>query len=244
MKKNNLKKIFLPLAACSGLALTTSAHAATLIFDDFSGSSGTNLVGTTADVGGAWTGASNAAMKADGSITASGEFDAYQAVTIAVGEVYTLSADITLDTGSLGFISIGFANTPGDGAGAIWDDANPYAWMYMNTTDHGIKRFTGINLGGEEDIGPTVFDTPVNLKVVLDTTNAANYEATWFIDGVDKGSAFIGAPSLTHVFINQHNSSTSGTVDNFTLTNTAIPEPSSVALLSLGGLVLLRRRRN
>ena len=83
MKKNNLKKIFLPLAACSGLALASSAHAATLVFDDFDGDIGTNLVGTTADVGGTWEGASNADMKADGSLIAGGERSAYQAVTIA-----------------------------------------------------------------------------------------------------------------------------------------------------------------
>ena len=117
--------------------------------------------------------------------------------------------------------------------------------MYLNAPAWGIRRIAGPDLGGEVQIGNTVFDTPVNLKVVLDTTNAANYEATWFIDGVEKDSTFIGAPSLTHVFINKHSGSTSGTVDNFQLTNTAaIPEPSSVALLSLGGLVLLRRRRN
>lgn len=242
MKKNNLKKIFLPLAACSGLALASSAHAATMVFDDFDGNIGTNLVGTTADVGGTWEGASNADMKADGSISSGSERSAYQAVTIAVGEVYTLSADVTLDTGSGAFIAIGFANSPGDGAGAIWSDANPSAWMYLNAPAWGIRRIAGPDLGGEVQIGNTVFDTLVNLKVVLDTTNAANYEATWFIDGVDKGSAVIGAPSLTHVFINKHDGSTSGTVDNFQLTT--VPEPSSVALLSLGGLVLLRRRRN
>ena len=243
MKKNNLKKIFLPLAACSGLALASSAHAATLVFDDFDGDIGTNLVGTTADVGGTWEGASNADMKADGSLIAGGERSAYQAVTIAVGEVYTLSADVTLDTGSGAFIAIGFANSPGDGAGTIWDDADPYAWMYSNVEPHGVKTLTGNGLTGESSkLANAVFDVSRNLKVVLDTTNSADYVATWFLDDVQIDTRSIGAPSLTHVFINKHSGSTSGTVDNFQLTT--VPEPSSVALLSLGGLVLLRRRRN
>ena len=87
-----------------------------------------------------------------------------------------------------------------------------------------------------------MFDVSRNLKVVLDTTNSADYVATWFLDDVQIDTRSIGAPSLTHVFINKHSGSTSGTVDNFQLTT--VPEPSSVALLSLGGLVLLRRRRN
>ena len=112
-------------------------------------------------------------------------------------------------------------------------------------SDFGIRRIAGPDLGGEVQIGPTDWDTPVNLKVELDMTNPANYQATWFIDGVQQDFTFIGAPALTHVFINKHDGSTSGTVDNFLLVdNINIPEPASLAMALIGlGLVVGRRPR-
>jgi hypothetical protein len=209
-----------------------STNADTLVSDDFSGAAGTDLVGTTADVGGTWTGYSaDPQMKADGSIIAGNERSAYQAVTLVQGRTYTLSADVTLNTGSGAFIAIGFANSPGDGAGQIWVDANPSAWMYLNAPAWGIRRIAGPDLGGEVQIGPTVYDTLVNLKVVLDTTNPAAYQATWFIDGVQKDSTAIGSPALTHVFIYKHDGSTSGTVDNFLLEDDVSPPPTPGTLI-------------
>jgi hypothetical protein len=212
-----------------------NTNADTLVWDDFSGAAATDLVGTTADVGGTWIGSGNTDTKADGGCTynAATPRNAYQPFTLVQGRTYTLSADILVDTGSLAFMGIGFADSSGGVGGnpEIWTASDPYAWLYLNgSATHGIKRFTGNGLAGEVKIGDTVFDTVVNMKVELDTSNAGDYQATWYIDGVDKGSANIGTPALDYVFINTHNK-TSGTVDNFLLVDDVAPTATPGTLI-------------
>ena len=246
------------LAMVVAVIACSTVSAGRIIYDDFDGDSTTNLVGTTADIGGVWAGSGNDVIKADGSMTTIGtsiDSTAYQAFTLEEGKVYTLSADVILNSSSANFMSFGFANSVGEGTSPIWDDANPHAWMYLHWQSvRGVKFFIGgdgpgsIGRTGAQKIGNTVLDTTVNLKIELDTTNTSSYTASWFINGVkanwyqgyDTDTSILGKVLLDHVFINVHRNA-AGSVDNFELS--VVPEPATICLLALGGLTAMMRRR-
>ena len=86
----------------------------------------------------------------------------------------------------------------------------------------------------------------MNLKVVLDTT-AADWSAEWFVDDVlVRGPVAYGTqPVINWVGFGKF-SSASGTVDNFSLSAVAAPEPGTGALLgmaALGALAAFRPAR-
>ena len=110
--------------ALSFVAVTVMASAVTNVVyqDDFSGSSSSNLIGTTTDVGGGvWTSTgASASFKADGGVTGGGS-GIWLPVTIEAGNIYTLSGEITQPVANNGWISLGYAqNNPDDGLARWW----------------------------------------------------------------------------------------------------------------------------
>ena len=100
MKKRFAANFSVTIAALTVFVLA-SAHAAVIYSDDFSGSAGTNLHGTTPDVsttGQSWVARST--YKADGSFS----WESMAAMTLAFtpvdGRVYTLDAKIENITGN------------------------------------------------------------------------------------------------------------------------------------------------
>ena len=93
------------------LSHATSASAAIIYSDDFSGSSGANLNGTAPDVRpGTQTWTAATAIKADGSVSGVGHASAYLPFNPVAGNVYTMSVDVNVTGGTGGnWFALGFA---------------------------------------------------------------------------------------------------------------------------------------
>jgi len=231
------------------LRLTQPASATILVQESFTHPNSTdNLVGTTADIGGTWTGTGNTGIKADGTVTGGTAWNAFQAFTLVSGRQYTLSADLNPTTTTSEWFALGFSLTTMTGSGsAIFGGASPYAWMLLRTNG-GVASRTGVDLNGVTELSG--FSPPRNLKILLDTTGSP-YKATFYVDNTLFGTAnqnLPGTPALTQVFIGTN--TPAGTFDNFLLEDdiqAAVPEPSAyvLGLLGLGGLgfVAWRKRR-
>ncbi|HWA87934.1 MAG TPA: PEP-CTERM sorting domain-containing protein [Opitutus sp.] len=246
------------LKRCLALFCVAAACASaqtTIYFDDFSGSSSTDLTGTTPDIssgGATWiadTGGS--AWKADGSISNSGASNAFLSFAPSAGHVYTLSIDANPVNGNGDWFAIGFSQLATVNSIYAGGSVSASAWMLLrgDRTDD-LETFLGPGTGDEVDFNPpddiTLSPGSVNLKVILDTTGA-QWTAEWVVNNVSiRQTTFDTNPTINYVGLGRW-STASGTVDNFTLTSTsAIPEPATCAL-TLGtlaaGAVMLRRRR-
>ena len=79
------------------------------------------------------------------------------------------------------------------------------------------------------------------MSIVLNT-EATAWTAEWFVDASSvRSETFVSNPTgINYVGLGRDNCA-NVTFSNFNLS--VVPEPSSAALLGLGGLALLRRRR-
>ena len=231
------------------LAALSTASAAVIYSDNFSGNSTTNLAGQTTTVGGGtWIG--SPAWKADGSIAGksspSANGDAmYLPFTPVSDRQYTLSLT-TVDTSAIHeWFALGFANfasTPTGTEQAPWvsptDSSNTWtAWMLNRAGGNGTTFLHNVVAG--VDYAALGHD----LKIVLDTATAG-WTAEYFVNGASiRGPVALGVSSANYVMFGMNNGA--GYVDNFQLSVNVVPEPSAALLGGLGLLgLLLRRRRN
>ncbi len=243
----------LTLAALTGLALSANASAAVLLSESFSGTLATDLVGTTTTDGNDWTGSGT--FQADGTTGGSNYKTAYLAMPSAVvaGEIYTLTATF----GGPGWaiaknaepvrvgLAVGNLDQNGDATGGGQrPDVGAFDVMAWS---NGRGRMYPESSGSESGFGDgtTVGQT---ITMVLDTqTNPLDYQLSYWTGGTQIGSTFnVGVQAFDHLWIGHERPTTNNDdihFDQITLSDTSIPEPSSVALLGLGGLALLRRRR-
>ncbi|MFA7343260.1 MAG: PEP-CTERM sorting domain-containing protein [Terrimicrobiaceae bacterium] len=242
---NRLAASFLVLTILAGFSGAASAQ--TIIYaDGFSGSSATNLNGLAPDVrsgadGGSAsaTWAANSGWKADGSNNAaSGSQKASLTFTPDLNKVYTLSLQLNPTAGT-GLFMLGFSSdsstTFSNGAApylTLSDEGTAQIFTSNNVLATGTNTFTGLALNQ-------------TAQVVLDTTGAA-WTAAWFYNGTQLGSTFtyVTNPTSTGFVKFARSLDEVGTVDNFQLS--AVPEPSTWALLafSLTTVMVLRRRRH
>ncbi len=113
----------------------------------------------------------------------------------------------------------------------------------------------GKGAGGDDTSIAYVVGTTVRVVVELTTTNGGADNDTWKM-WIDPGTGDLASPDaqkldwtiddITKITNRAGNTPGQATMENLVVADTfasAIPEPSSIALLGLGGLVIFRRRR-
>ncbi|MGB1130674.1 MAG: PEP-CTERM sorting domain-containing protein [Haloferula sp.] len=245
----------LPLAVLAGLALAAApASAALLAFDDFSTYTDGNISGQTGSpVGfeaGAWSsGGITATTVSGGVVTSSGNgFRTHRALSpsISIGTVY-IRTNLALGTAADSFqaLELSVAENNGDtNAVRITGGAN----LNINVTGVGASNtaITTNDGANHEWLIELNLDTGAG-QVWLDGNTAA-------FDPSTGASAFTASAGFSINAINlatfDGGSGPSVALDDIQIGQSwsdvgvnAIPEPSAVALLGLGGLALLRRRR-
>lgn len=243
-------KTTISLAAFAGLALATSAQAAVIYQHSFGGSDGDNLFGTGVDTdnnGGSntWSG-STGSFDADGSVDGDGSAGVWLPFAPTTGNIYQLSGSIDVTFGD--WITLGFAaGNPDDHFNSV--AANPYGTTLVSQPN--VTTFDGQGLNGS--LGHTVQSGFNDVDIVLDATdaNSALWTVAFYLEGalvqgpitVTDSIDFGGGADLANIQYVGFSSFTgsTGAIDDFSLTT--IPEPTTTALLGLGGLVLILRRR-
>jgi hypothetical protein len=211
-----------------------SAHAVTIIFDDFNRPTAPLAGSPTSGPGGLWVGG-GANYGTNGSvlaITSSPTISiAYQNFIPSVNTTYTLSADFRMNAGAAAdWIGMGFGGQVGNGDALLLTNAGTaYAFETGSATGVGYASNTGIAKG--------------NFAIVLTTGNLlSNSHVEYFRNGTSFGAYHSTDATLFNRVFLQDAANVAGNIDNFTLT--AVPEVSSALLGVVGifGLVIRRRR--
>ena len=244
------------LTALTGLAFAAgTAQAETIIYqDDFDNNiEGTpttgDLNGTTPDTttgGNTWLADTNALRnwEADGSIdnganSANNNGYAFLPFSPEAGKIYTLSIDMNMTSGE--WFALGFMSTNNTTSGGFYNestgDGSP--WMLLRASGAAGSSFAGPITGSQQDLPSRDGNTA---SIVLDTTGT-DWVATFKNGSASISHTYTGtdiSDDINYVGFGRH-TTTIGSVDNFSLT--VVPEPGSLALMGLGGLCLLKRRR-
>lgn len=173
------------------------------------------------------------------------------------GQIYDLSAAIAYSntTATANWTALGFAekndytatgNSVATNTG--WTTFNPASWLLTRAevdTGGGVQAFLGVSTAnGLGNIGSSpaanVFDT---YDIVLNTSAAA-WTTTIYQNGTQLGTktyttnptsiAWVGVGTIGGV---------DAQVQDFTLTDTPVPAPATLALFAVGGLAILATRR-
>ncbi|MDG1357589.1 MAG: PEP-CTERM sorting domain-containing protein, partial [Akkermansiaceae bacterium] len=255
--------------ASSGLILaSTSANAAFVIVEEtFDGAGTAGLGGTTAETfdSAITTAGGSDTWTASGYFGDDGSYDALQTYQrgghLNLGSYingakdtwegkFELTATISEVTtpGGGDWMSLGFntSNTPSISSSATGSGIG--TMIYRVGGD--IDMFGGSALTNEVAADDVTYSGPRTLTVALDLTTYSGYNGTTnfgtvtFSDSVagEFGSyTYTSDVNFGSIFISGSNQVT-GSWDDLTLTQ-VIPEPSSAALLGLGGLALMLRRK-
>ncbi len=227
------------------------AHAVTLIQDTFTGPAGSNVAGTTPSIVGSptqWTAWSDSPLQTayitsptPGAVSLAGTAGASAGNVIAIGSIVTYSS-VTVSAD----ISLGSSATAFGGINLAGDASSPFGLMLAFIDSNGsvqlYKNYAGSNLGSGSISGFSLTST-YNLALEYNPLSAT---ASVYVNGAAVISN-VAVGSLVDTvskagFMGYENGLPSGTLDNFTVT--AVPEPSSAALLGAMGVfaIMLRRR--
>ncbi|MHB1158558.1 MAG: PEP-CTERM sorting domain-containing protein [Phycisphaerales bacterium] len=155
------------------------------------------------------------------------------------GHVYTLSVtvNVTTPSGNPG-LALGYSAGAGASGNEYYSVLTAQAWMLMrgptggpNKTWYGGGTANGLDIGSERGTR--------TISIVLDT-NPALWTLDWKVDGVSqRTAAFTTNPTISSVSFGR-NDGAAGTFDDFALT-VDVPEPATLGLLTLGGLMMVNR---
>ena len=249
MKLNTqLTTTFAAAAVTAGLA-AFSASAAVIVSETFSGNDSTSLVGTTTGDGNDWTGSST--IMADGSLSGSNYRSAYLSLggTVVSGETYTI--DISYVNNGNGNnneplrvgLAVGALDNNGNANGEGQRSGGPAFDIFVKGSA-GWRTYSDTTSGQDSESTITSWDQ--TMTVILDTTNASDYTVSFYNGATQLGStvALGSAVAFDTLWIGHERSNGALNFNSITVSDTtAVPEPSSAALLGLGGFALIFRRR-
>jgi hypothetical protein len=264
-------------AAVACLGLTSTASASTIIYQDtFSGgSNSTTLNGAvpTTDNGPSttWTANTYPVWSDSGytnyTLDQSGKTrdSAYLGFTPTSGQIYTLSATLTITSvdnsngASNDFLDIGFPGNIQAGTNSLggtstlntgWDwpayISNVYAspWVLLRGSGGG-SYYTGPETNGGGSLSSTAAIGSANDVAIILNTGASAWTYQVFDNATAVSPIVTFATNPTMTAIGLQNAGVIGTVGNFELTSSPIPEPATLGLVAVGGLglLLLKRRK-
>ena len=241
----------IPMLAVFALAVNV-AKGQTVFLDTFSGTPGSAIAGTAANIGGIWyDGNGNGGnISAENSFDTSGNgrllFDSFTS-TLGAGQVITLSYDMV-------------SPTPGDEVGGPYNGCWAGVSLYSGYTGgssgteqmfEGLVSTTSLGkdgsaLGGAQGSGDTSMINQLTLTYAYDT-------GAWTFTSDNGSLSGIGTPdlALNALRIGNGGSDGDGHYGDINLTDlsvsiSAVPEPASMAVFGLGalGLALYHRRRS
>ena len=256
-ERNGSTRIGVMVAACALIAgpmCVSSADAAPIYEDSFDRVG--MLDGSAPDIGPAgvtWT--ANEDVLTDGSTANATDIRTmYLPFTPAAGHVYELSVDVHLDpAGGSNWYGLAFMGaSPGTESSIAsfggFPDTDPRPGMILR---HNGEQVLSRQASGDGELAdtrlqthnvPTPYTGIVTMKLVLDTT-APEWAVTWAVnDDIWRTDTYVTNPeNIASVGVSASAAAEDLVYrfDNFTL----IPEPASLALVGLGGLLLIRRRR-
>lgn len=258
----------IPLALCGVLMGPSAAQAApfppagadlydTFTVGDGTGTAGAAITGTALEGGSAtW---SDKGQGENWKFNAAGE--AFVDATSASGglavnlpdvenKIVTVQADLDPD-GNVQFLGIALANknfynrsvffrlySNGNWGVTINEDSGGGAPRF-EIADGSITRSGGFDtLVLQYNVGANTLSATINNTSVLSNFDLSVYNTEW-IDGTTGN-----IKRATIYYAGANTDTTAARADNFAASVTPIPEPGSLSLLTLGGLVMLRRRRS
>ncbi len=237
-----------------------TAQAAIVLQDDFSYANG-NLVGQTPDVGGAW-----------GSHSGAGSVPVQVAAGAVVlnqgsGSREDVNATFTTPVGSGMKYYAGFDLTMSGPASSV--TSTYFAHFLTGTSSFGSRVWVTVPstagyklaLSGGSSIESTwasdlAYGTTYRIVVAYDYDTGATTGGTLWVNPTSSASSSIATTTgfqnaFTSFAFRQASGNTIQTIDNLIVANTfdeaagitVAPEPASLSLLALGGLLMLKRRR-
>ncbi|MFC4992248.1 PEP-CTERM sorting domain-containing protein [Rubritalea tangerina] len=238
----------LPMTLTALLSLSTISHAAVVVSDNFSYSDGD--VDTVGTGGTGWAetwqnGNSNDTRRfivsSGSAIFQGGGNSTTTEQTRAFTSAITLG---TNDTLTINFTLIRPETQSGRGIGITLKDTGSTSFFIGKKINGSVGLHDAINIGAtshstfssspsSQDITATITYDGANTSIVMSDSNETL-----------SAHSFAGAFSIDGIGLNAyHASTTTNGVDNLSVDLVAVPEPSVSALLGLGGLALIIRRR-